>query len=47
MINDVPKAFVEKADSDVIRVKIMDKNIEGELKALGSRWMLSNRSTSS
>lgn len=35
MINDVLKAFVEKADGDLIRVRIIDNALDSPLRAIG------------
>ena len=35
MINDVLKAYVEKADGDVIRVQIIDNALDSPLRAIG------------
>ncbi|UQI31102.1 hypothetical protein M3M50_00355 [Pseudomonas bijieensis] len=35
MINDVLKAYVEKADVDVIRVQVIDNALDSPLRAIG------------
>jgi hypothetical protein len=35
VINDVLKAYVERTDSDSIRVRIMDNALESSLRAIG------------
>lgn len=35
MINDGLKAYVEKADGDVIRVQVMDNTLDSPLRAIG------------
>ncbi|WP_367880636.1 hypothetical protein [Pseudomonas sp. CVAP len=35
MINDLLKAFVEKADGDLIRVRIIDNALDSPLRAIG------------